>query len=251
MKKKTKIIVISILFILFSAQLFSYAYEGYIKKGKYLFKEKMAALRVATILAERKGKEEEIKAQYELLAKTCEETANTPFLSRKLRRRARRRLAEAKFKLGEQEEALQICDELLADKPIDKATLKVKAKIYWERGKDLAIERRYDEAIGTYQDIIYWDITPELNAFFKYNTAHLCLQKGDIETAVLWYQKIIDEHSDLLNWPACATYSLGEIYSDQDDIKKARKLYQKIINKYPKSSWVKAASMELKNLNED
>ena len=85
--RRIKIIAILLLVSLFSLQIFSFAYESGKKKGRYLFKEKMAALKVRTILAEREGKEEEIKAQYYLLEKACEETANTPFVNKRTKRK--------------------------------------------------------------------------------------------------------------------------------------------------------------------
>lgn len=246
---KVKILVILVLLILFSLQILTFAYEEGNKKEKYLFKEKMAALKVNAILAEKEGNKEEIIAQYNLLAEACEETAKTPFVSDKVKRQARRLLAESMMKLDEYDEAIQICDELLEENSGDKATLRVKANIYWEQGKNLSKEEKYNSAIKKYKEIIDWDIKPELDAFFKYNIAYLYLQQGKKDIAKSWYKKIINEHSDLLNWPACACYSLAELYQSQDNIKIAKKYYKRIISNYPKSSWVAAANEEIEIIN--
>ena len=47
----------------------------------------------------------------------------------------------------------------------------------------------------------------------------------------------MDEHSDLLNWPACAAYRMAFIYLDNNDKDKAQECFQLILDKYPKSAW--------------
>src|SRR3989338_5311417 len=131
----------------------------------------------------------------------------------------------------------------------DKAPPMVKAEGYRGPRKNPPPEGRYDRAVSLYEEVISWNITPELTAFFKSIIANTYLQKGDTENSLLWFQKIIDEHNDLLNWPACALYRMAFIYLDNNDRDKAIGCFQLILDKYPKSVWREHASDMLKELN--
>ena len=192
MKLKSKLIIAAVFISLFCAQLISYAFNSYKAKETYLYKEKIAILRTAARLAEYKDNKEEALKRYTSLAEAHKDFLTNPVISKKDKTKAKRRLAETELKLGNSQEALQICDGLLSENLNDKAALRVKAEAYWEKGKALAIDEKYDEAISLYEEIISWNISPELTAFFKSIIANTYLQKGDNESALLWFQKIID-----------------------------------------------------------
>ncbi|MFH1777394.1 MAG: tetratricopeptide repeat protein [Candidatus Omnitrophota bacterium] len=251
MKKKTKISILLILITLFTVQIITYAYDHYHVRGTYLYKQKMTGLKIAAKLAEHTGEKEEIKAEQQKLIQTHQEYLDNPAISEKDKKKAKRRLAEAELKEGNEVEALQICDELLCQNPEDKAALKVKARIYWEKGKELTEERRYQEAIAIYEEIISWDITPELSAFFKNIIVDTYLYAGDREMALFWCKKIMEEHGDLLNCPAFALKRMADLHAEQGDIDMARELYQKVIDNHAKSAWINAAKKALKELDKD
>ena len=249
MKLKSKLIIAAVFITLFCAQLISYAFNSYRAKETYLYKEKIAILKTSARLAEYKDDKEDALKKYASLSEAHKDFLTNPVVSKKAKTKAKRRLAETQLKLGNSQEALRICDELLSENLNDKAALRVKAEAYWEQGKTLALEGRYDEAVSLYEEVISWNITPELTAFFKSIIANTYLQKGDTENSLLWFQNIIDEHNDLLNWPACALYRMAFIYLDNNDRDKAIGCFQLILDKYPKSVWREHASDMLKELN--
>ena len=92
-------------------------------------------------------------------------------------------------------------------------------------------------------------MTPKLNASFKSIIAQTYFLKRDYDNAIIWFEKIIDEHQDDLEWPACATILMANVYEFDNNQDKAKELYYQIIKKYPHSSWVKAATKNLERLN--
>jgi len=248
MKKKTKIIIITLLISVFSAQVLTNAYEKGIARGKYLYQEKMAALKVSAVLAERSGMRDDIRSHYNLLADSCRDTINTAFIPQKAKRQAQRLLAEAKMKTGDTEEALQICDELLQKNPNDKATLKVKAKIYRTTAEHLVAEGRIEEAVRNYQDIIGWDITPEMTAFYKSLIATTYFQQGNLDEAEKWFLKMKEDHADQRNAPALACVFLANIALFRNDKEKAKGYFREVIAKYPYSEWSRTAVSELEKI---
>ena len=250
MKSKAKLITIAIITLLFLCQLLSYAYQNSQLKATKLHVNKIGALSINARLAMHEGDQEKMKKAYDQLTQAYQEYIHNPSVSEITRRKTKRKLAQTFLKVGKEEKAIQTANELLSENPDDKAALKTKAKIYEEDAARLLPKGKYLEAISIYQELISWDITPKLTASYKFMIAQIYEVQNDQQGSFIWYNKIVDEHEDLLHWPACATYSIARIYEKNGQIQQAKQLYQKIIKFYPKSGWVKAAIEAIESLDD-
>ncbi len=249
MKSKVKLIAIAIIALLFLCQMLSYAYQNAQLKATKLHINKISALSIDARLAMHEGDEVKAEKAYSQLIRAYQEYIHNPSVSEVIRRKAKRKLAQAFLKMGKKCEAIQTANELLSENPEDKAALKTKAKIYEEDAAKLLPEGKYLEAISIYQELIGWDITPELTASYKFMIAQIYEVQNDQEGSFTWYNNIVDNHGELLHWPACATYSIARIHEENGQIQQAKQLYQKIIKVYSKSGWVKAAAEALERLD--
>lgn len=216
-----------------------------------IYKKRISALKVKLKIAKKSKNREAIKKQCEELEKICAKVIESPDIEKKLKFKALKTLAEVKQILGKEEEALIICDKLLKENRKNKKILKMKAVIYRKIGDKMLKEKNYDEAIDYYKRMCDIDITPSFNAFNKSVVATAYIKAKNYKEAEKWLKKIIVEHKDLLNWPACATMLLASIYESKKEYKKAKQLYRKIIKDYSNSDWVEKAKKNLKRLEKN
>lgn len=249
MKSKAKSIFLVIIALLFLCQIFSYAYQNSQLKATKLHINKIAALSINARLSLHEGDKDKTEKAYNQLIQAYQEYINNPSVSEITRKKTKRKLAQTFLKVGREEKAIQTANELLSVNSEDKAALKTKAKIYEEDAARLLPKGKYLEAISIYQELIDWNITPELTASYKFMIAQIFEVQKDQQGSLIWYNKIVDEHGELLHWPACATYSIAMIYEKNGQIQQAKQLYGKIVEFYPKSGWVKAAIEAIERLD--
>jgi hypothetical protein len=100
-----------------------------------------------------------------------------------------------------------------------------------------------NKAIVAFTDFAYYCSTDSMRPIYLIKTAQVARAINNIPQAKLALDKCIEDHPSFRNRPA-ALFLLAQLYDEPtylNDEHQARKLYQKIIDEYPKSDWAMSA----------
>jgi len=103
---------------------------------------------------------------------------------------------------------------------------------YLEKGNALLKEKKYDDAIASYQKLL--DKHPKLYKV-KYKIADCYREKGDLNKAIALYEEVVTEAKDDkdINIAAKALGTIGGLYLTKKDMAKAQSYFQKSIELNP------------------
>lgn len=99
------------------------------------------------------------------------------------------------------------------------------------------------KAIKDFTNFAYYCQADSLSPMFLIKSAQVARAIGDIPQAKLVLDKCIDDYPTFKN-RAAALFLLAQLYDDPgylNNEQEAKKLYQKIIDEYPKSDWASSA----------
>ncbi|PBQ31238.1 hypothetical protein CNR22_05480 [Sphingobacteriaceae bacterium] len=100
-----------------------------------------------------------------------------------------------------------------------------------------------NKAIKAFTDIAYYCSNDSLSPVFLIKTAQVARVINNIPQAKIALEKCIDTYPAFKNRPA-ALFLLAQLYDEAtylNNEEEARKLYNKIIEEYPKSEWASSA----------
>lgn len=174
---------------------------------------------------------------------------NDPNSTKEEIRDALEQAAKINIKLGNFDEAIQICQRGLGVFPRNSSILSIIAEVHYLRAVAYQCEREYDLSIENLQNILTIEnLPPDWYAFAKSYLAHLYLKEGKDDIAIDYFQSIIQNHPKLDNWQALAHYELADYYINKRDYLNAREELKTIITRHPNSDWTKPAKDKLRNL---
>jgi outer membrane protein assembly factor BamD (BamD/ComL family) len=100
-----------------------------------------------------------------------------------------------------------------------------------------------NKAIKAFTDFAYYCVNDSLSPVFLIKTAQVARVINNIPQAKLALDKCLETYPNFKNRPA-AIFLLAQLYDEPgylNDEKEAKKLYEQIINEYPKSDWALSA----------
>jgi len=103
-------------------------------------------------------------------------------------------------------------------------------------------------AIQAFTDLAYYCPNDTLAPVFLIKTAQVARAVNNIPQAKQALEKCLSDHPDFKNLPA-AIFLLAQLYDEPSYLnneQEAKKLYEHIINEYPKSDWAASAKGALK-----
>ncbi len=107
-----------------------------------------------------------------------------------------------------------------------------------------------NKAIKAFTDFAYYCASDSLSPIYMINTAQIARVIDNIPQAKIVLDKCIDGYPNFNN-RASAIFLLAQLYDEANylnDEHEARKLYQKIIDEYPKSEWAMNSKAAIKLL---
>ncbi len=120
---------------------------------------------------------------------------------------------------------------------------------YWNLARESFNNRKYAEAIETYQKLVnrFPEDTLAVRALFAVAEVYKNNLK-DYKSAIDAYQQVLDKYASDPKSPN-ASFMIGYIYAnDLNDYEKAKASYLKFIEQYPDHMLVQSAEWEISNL---
>jgi TolA-binding protein len=110
-------------------------------------------------------------------------------------------------------------------------------------------DKKYDDAAEMFERSIPLLQDTELQAEAQYWIGESYFGMEDYETSIAEFLKVGYNYSEYVHWSASAELKAGEAYSEMRNIEKARRMYERIKERYGKNSqWGTEAQKRLDNL---
>ncbi|MGB0606023.1 MAG: tetratricopeptide repeat protein [Candidatus Latescibacterota bacterium] len=120
----------------------------------------------------------------------------------------------------------------------------------WEEAERATADQNMDQAVDAYSEFVRIYPQHEKAPAALKNWAAVAQQKGDMQSAITLYERLLDEYpqSDLGDE---AQFMIAFIYEEYlNDIEKARGAYQRVIDHYPNSELAASAKQLLPHVGQ-
>lgn len=112
---------------------------------------------------------------------------------------------------------------------------------------EIALQKKnYNDALTHYQSILSLNLSHKWNAIAEDFLGYTYRSQGNLDSARLHYQLIIDTYTDQSVYCAGAQFKIGECYYDQHKLINALSAYQTLLSQYPDSTWTTPAQDKIK-----
>jgi len=154
------------------------------------------------------------------------------------------RLAELETQLAEEREMVKKMAKAEAEKPkaMPKPMLD-KPEKHYDHAYGLYTQKKYDEAITTFQQLLDSGISDDLADNCHYWIAASYYQMKQYDTAIEHYMRVLEY--PLANKAPDAQFMMANAYWNKGDKAKAREEFQKFVNKYPTNRNVEFAKKRI------
>jgi tetratricopeptide (TPR) repeat protein len=146
------------------------------------------------------------------------------------------------------QEARELALSALQEQPNSRTASGILVTIARQRAAGHLQQGHVDEAITEYTDLHELPFAENWQAVVEAKLANLHEYRGDIETAIRVYQRLIWRHPSLSNWCAWACYELIRLYQRQGDEALAKEELATLLSHYPYASWTRMARSQFNTL---